>query len=395
MAVTIRDIISLPEFNVLKLITNTSGLDNEVKGCGILDYEFDDKVLNRFKTLNFSPNTIIVTSFLYAKDNEHLIMDAIKNLVARNASCLVVKNIFKLNISSNVIKYADLYNFPIFIVKDQDIFFDEFIVSIAKIVENHNSDHFYRGKLIELMNCENNKDCINQKIIEINPLFESDVLVLYFKFKKGINNNVNFSNLREINEKLKIGISDRLIPYKNGFVLIYTRELFGNNKIDKILEPIYDSLVDLSKTYNISVSNVHHYLRELKEAISEALNTSILIDDNSKLVYHRYEDLGVYKVVLPYIDSPILKKYSDEYLDVILDFDVEFQGKFFETLVEYVLVNGEIDQCGKNLDVHKNTIRYRLEKINSLLNENILLKEGYEKVALAVRYHICRSKLEN
>ncbi len=393
MAVTLRDIVNLPEFKALKLINSSTGLSNEVSGCGILDYEFDERVRHRFLKVNFSAGQLVLTSFLYAKDNEHLIMDAIKNLIAKGCSGLIVKNIFKLNISSNVIKYADLNNFPIFILKDQDILFENLIVNVVQVIKNYSSKYYYQEKLLELMNCEYDRNCLIQKTIEMNPLFEADFIVLYFKYKTLYGDNTKFVEVKDIIDKLDINISDRIIPYQSGYILIHTKELFIDKEIDMIISPFHDSLLELSESFYISCSDIHHDLVELREAVNEALYTSILIDETSEEVYHYYDDIGTYKIILPFIDNPILKNYSERYLNILLDFDAEYQGKFIDTLVEYVLVGGDIDKCAEVLDVHKNTIRYRLEKINSLLNENILIKEGYEKVAFAIRIYLCRKKI--
>lgn len=389
MGVTLQEIVNLPQLNALKLINRSAGLKNEVTGCGILDYEFEESVRHRFIKVNFSPGQLVLTSFLYAKDNEHLIMDAIKNLIAKGCSGLIIKNIYKLNISSNAIKYADMNNFPIFILKDQDILFENLIVSVAEVIKHYSSKSYYQEKITELMNCENDRTCIKQKTIEINPLFEPDFMVLYFRFKDDFKEVKHFY---EIDDIIKPNVSDCIIPYKNGYLFIHTKERFKEYEINKILEPFDAKINTLIENFYISCSDIHHDILELRDAINEAIYATILIDDEDSLSYHSYESIGTYKLILPFIEAPIFRNYSMYYLKPILDFDTEFEGKFFDTLVAYVNVNGDIDHCAKKLAVHKNTIRYRLEKISNLLDENILTKEGYEKVVVAVRIYIVEKK---
>lgn len=243
------------------------------------------------------------------------------------------------------------------------------------------------------MNDECDRNCIVSKTLEINPLFEADYIVLYFKHKQAKTSEMHTLDIKEIINILNISVSDRIIPYLDGYVYIYTKELFINTDINIIISLLLDRLVIINENFTISCSDIHHDLVEIKQAVNEAIYTSILIEDNNDKIFNLYEDIGTYKVILPFINDPIMKNYSDEYLNILLDFDVEYQGKFIETLIEYVLVGGDIDKCSEVLKVHKNTIRYRLEKINSLLNENILIKEGYEKVALAIRIYIVHNKL--
>ena len=93
MKVTVEDISNFPEFADLKLIAGRGGLNKPVERCGILDYEFVEGVREKWYNTNFrDENMIVMTSFLYAKDNEYLIMDAVKNLASRKCSGLIIKN---------------------------------------------------------------------------------------------------------------------------------------------------------------------------------------------------------------------------------------------------------------------------------------------------------------
>ena len=125
MKVTVEDISNFPEFADLKLIAGRGGLNKAVEKCGILDYEFVEGVREKWYNTNFrDENMIVMTSFLYAKDNEYLIMDAVKNLTSRKCSGLIIKNIFHLPIHENVIRYADTMNFPILVIEGSNIHFE-------------------------------------------------------------------------------------------------------------------------------------------------------------------------------------------------------------------------------------------------------------------------------
>ena len=95
MKVTVEDICNFPEFTNLKVIAGRGGLNNPIERCGILDYEFVEGVKNKWASTNFRvENMIVVTSFLYAKDNDYLILDAVKKMASRKCRGLIIKNIF-------------------------------------------------------------------------------------------------------------------------------------------------------------------------------------------------------------------------------------------------------------------------------------------------------------
>ena len=146
MKVTVEDISNFPEFADLKLIAGRGGLNKPVERCGILDYEFVEGVREKWYNTNFrDENMIVMTSFLYAKDNEYLIMDAVKNLASRKCSGLIIKNIFHLPIHENVIRYADTMNFPILVIEGSNIHFEDLIVLISERIRHYAVSYTHLG----------------------------------------------------------------------------------------------------------------------------------------------------------------------------------------------------------------------------------------------------------
>ena len=133
MKLTVEDVCNFPEFPDLRVIAGKGGLNNVIDRCGILDYEFVDGIKEKWYNTNFhEENMIVVTSFLYAKDNDYLIFDAIKSLAARKCSGIIIKNIFRLPISDTVLRYADTINFPIILMEGKDVYFEDLIVLISE-----------------------------------------------------------------------------------------------------------------------------------------------------------------------------------------------------------------------------------------------------------------------
>jgi sugar diacid utilization regulator len=91
---------------------------------------------------------------------------------------------------------------------------------------------------------------------------------------------------------------------------------------------------------------------------------------------------------MPHIEGPYLKTFSKNYLMPLQNYDYENNTSLFETVVEFVKSGGDIPKTADVMKQHKNTIRYRLEKINSILGENLLYRESYEKLSMAVKIYI-------
>ena len=76
----------------LLLLAGEGGLPREVSSVGILDYELDPSVKDRYICDNFHHDMLVVATFLYAKKNPYLIGDAVRHLIQKGCSGLLIRN---------------------------------------------------------------------------------------------------------------------------------------------------------------------------------------------------------------------------------------------------------------------------------------------------------------
>ena len=131
MAYTVSDVLATYEGS-LRLVAGEDGLARPVREVGILDYELLPEVKSRFQRVNFYENQLVVSTFLYAKDNPFLITEAIKYLVSKGSSGLIIKNVFHLQIPEGAIRYANARNFPVLLTTGDRMLFDELIIRVDR-----------------------------------------------------------------------------------------------------------------------------------------------------------------------------------------------------------------------------------------------------------------------
>lgn len=389
MKVTVEDICNFPEFTNLKLIAGKEGINNVVEKCGILDYEFVDGVREKWYSTNFRQNhMIVVTSFLYAKDNEYLIMDAVKNLASRKCSGLIIKNIFHLPIHENVIRYADTMKFPLILVEGSNIHYEDLIVLISERVKQYESLHFRESKVDEIFRNGSNTEVCEKIAYEINPTFQTDMVAMFFQPTGEFTTNDYLEVERKIMDSNLLFASDSTFYYKGGFFIIHSKEMFDTVDAEKLCEPILEIFKDYDKKFRIGISGVHHLLWQIKNCLEESRYAARLktCEDTGHTLY---ENLGIYKVILPYCDSSVMRDFSMEYIKPLEDYDLETKGNLLETAIGYVLNDGDIQKTADSMLQHKNTIRYRLKNISNILGMNIFETTNYEILSFAIRIYIC------
>ncbi|VBB05744.1 Hypothetical protein LUCI_0955 [Lucifera butyrica] len=84
---------------------------------------------------------------------------------------------------------------------------------------------------------------------------------------------------------------------------------------------------------------------------------------------YRYSDIGVYKLLLG-LDSQVLEAYYQESLGELMEYDTVHGTELVPTLSEYLKQNCNTVQTAQNLFIHKNTLTYRIKKIETITAKN-------------------------
>ncbi|MDQ7025381.1 MAG: helix-turn-helix domain-containing protein [Anaerolineae bacterium] len=110
-------------------------------------------------------------------------------------------------------------------------------------------------------------------------------------------------------------------------------------------------------------------LRALREAYREAKDAVGIaheLRDIEKTTF--YGDLKLYQLLLALKERNLeaMTRFYDETLGALVEHDERKQGDLIRTLNGFFEANGNLAQAAKDLDVHRNTLVYRLERITAL-----------------------------
>ena len=126
------------------------------------------------------------------------------------------------------------------------------------------------------------------------------------------------------------------------------------------------------KWENMSVSmgigNVYGDLELMKRSLAEAewaLKAVKIRNQNGQLVF--YKDIGLYTLLFNIQDKEVLKQYYLDSLGSILEYDKINDSCLTATLETYLEQNCNITTTSQMLFLHRNTLKYRLKKIEELL----------------------------
>lgn len=157
----------------------------------------------------------------------------------------------------------------------------------------------------------------------------------------------------------------------------YFKELIENCTSLKNNDHVYcgigecvDNISKINKSYQQakSVINLQRKHVELRESL-------------------KYRDLGIYKLLLEIKDREIIKSYVDETIGTVLKYDEINNSNLLEVLKIYLKNNRSIKETANKLFIHRNTVNYKIGKVNKILNINLADNEASTRVLVALKLY--------
>ncbi|WP_245823785.1 PucR family transcriptional regulator [Sporomusa malonica] len=177
----------------------------------------------------------------------------------------------------------------------------------------------------------------------------------------------------------------------------------GNDDEDKRIKQHLKSLAKLLQnamqeilptvTFSVGIGKFYSSVVDLCRSYQEAkyaLDLGRFIQEKGHITH--FEDLGVIRL-LSHVSLDQLDEYYKEHLGVIIEYDEKNNTNYLETLQIYFQQNGDLNLIAEKLFMHSNTLRYRLKKIEELLDADLQKMES--RVSLSVACKIVKMRKTN
>lgn len=388
MDITLKELLLKDNFKDIKLIAGKNGLNRVITDCAVLDYQFDPELNISHPENFFMPGQLIFTSFLYAKDNEFLILDALKKLTERNVCGLVINNIYKIPINDMIIKIANSKNFPIFLLKNSTLRLENIILHINNNIHQFKSTPYFEKIIDEILNSVNTD---TEKVQKLYPAVKELYTCIYFSFDSHINTlDFNIKLNSELSQA-NLGEAEYVnYKYKNGALIILSfNSINSNYTIDKIKKVFEPKNTENYENCVWGLGNIHNSIKEMKSAMQESMFAAAYASYICK-TYTYYSELGIYKLIMPHCHSQLFTNYSSSIISAIENHDYLNNSGLINTLIDFVKCGGSIHNLSLMTQQHENTIRNRLDKIKQITNLDFKNQSDYEELSIAVKIYICR-----
>lgn len=126
---------------------------------------------------------------------------------------------------------------------------------------------------------------------------------------------------------------------------------------------------------------------QLSTAVEQARSAASVAAAKPDKEVHRFDDLGVLRLLASLAGGPELARYIEDELGAILKHDATASNPLLPTLRTYLACDGNKSQAAQQLFVQRRTLYYRLERITNLLERSLDDPDTRQALVFAVRGH--------
>ena len=397
MAYTVSDVQSAYSGS-LRLVAGEGGLTHPVHEVGILDYELLPDVKSRFQRVNFYEGQLVLSTFLYAKDNPFLITEAVKYLVSKGSSGLVIKNVFHLQIPDGAIRYANARNFPLFVTTGDDFLFDQVIVAVDHARQLAESMESVQREIDRLLQDRDDHALAIEHARVLNPSLKNEHRVLYvLPGRDAAEPQLTAERFETYRSRLAMtelsAYTNLFAPYDGGLLLVVSGERMvgdgGTRAGDALANLLRAEVLSNEESSAVGLGDAHFELHELPDALTEAQCAArFALHQGGGLV--RFCDLGVYRMILPLLESAPLLSFAHATLEPVRVHDAETGSHLMETLRAFCDNGQSFARAAQAIGQHENTVRRRLDRIAVLTGLSCHDADQMEQLSLARKVELCR-----
>lgn len=184
-----------------------------------------------------------------------------------------------------------------------------------------------------------------------------------------------------------------------GNMLIFLMASESHSKITHAIKQIASNMQNsypflqfksgVGKSYRHPDKLPHSY-QQAKQALQETL-----IDETvSSPAFYREDD--IYSLLFNIKDHELLRSYSEKILNPLYEYEKNNSLELLDTLDCYLLHELRVSEAAAALCVHKNTMKYRLAKIQEILSVNLKDPSVISAIYIAIKIHkLLKSDLQD
>lgn len=355
--IRIKELYRLQNLRNLRLIAGKEGLERTVTAAVMLEYDS-----SRIQLPDFYRGDLVVTTLAYARGDSRLVTDSLQALLGQGVAGLLIKTAYFSELPQAVVSMANQLGTPLFLF--DETYIEEVIVEVTELIRGKRHFAGYEAELDALMRGTLTADQIKEKVRRIDPMGARAyrIFALYPQERLVALSDAIYALMTGSEE-----IARRYVCMEwRRMLIVLCREVGeATDAHDAVSELIHRAEVDSHGLF-AGVSEMRTDSSAFGVALCEATYAARAARLSGRPVMAAAE-LGLYAYLFPMSENVFACEQCRLQLARIRDYDTQNRTSLEQTARMYVQEGMEIAATAKALFQHPNTVRYRLTKIQKLM----------------------------
>lgn len=357
--IRIKELFRLQNLRNLRLIAGQEGLEKTVNAAVLLEYDS-----SRMELPDFYRGDLVVTTLAYARGDGQLVAQSLQSLMNQGIAALLVKTAYFSELPATVIAQANRMGIPLFLF--DETYIEEVILEVTELIRGKRHFVGYEQELDALMRGGLSAEQVKEKVQRIDPVGAKAyrLYAIYAREWMNVLENRLYALLTADAEA-----ESRLVCMQWRRMMIILRRGDEQETADpneEILHLLERAGVDTAELH-IGVSAAYTEQLSFGVALCEAVYGARAARIEGKRLFGA-DGLGLYSYLFPMSENAFVCEQCRRHLARIREYDAANRTSLEQTAQAYVASRMEIAAAAKALYQHSNTVRYRLTKIQKLLN---------------------------
>lgn len=355
MALLVRDMLSLPVAQTFRLVAGEGGLNNQVRYVNLLDFEYDMAELGTKGSKGmFNAQSFIVTSLQFAKHDFTRLLPAFRQLKRDGVSAIAVKDVYFQTLPAKVVQFANENNIAVFLFASEKNYLEDVVVGMAIALDESENFLALSEKVGQLLTLEENSAQLFRVIHDLFGRIPDRYFCMYMvpvRMMSSYEFQFFIQSMRRRAEK-----DMTVLPYEYGALLVLPRQTTAAYVCGFFGLSPKEYAIGISRQSSTTEKFVHH-IRECIFAGRHCVTHGI--------PEMRFDEMGIYQILEPNLGSHWFQGYCGSILDPLKRYDEN--GDLYTTVKIYFSNHCQIQPTAEAQNLHKNTVRYRINKAKELL----------------------------
>lgn len=373
--VTLRKLFALSELSSIHLMSGENGLDRPVTGVNVTEsYDLADF---------FRQNELIITTGINMAHDPGKWLRLAQAAYGHQAAGMIYNvGPYITTISQNVLDFGQAHDFPIFVMPWAERVADFVKLSVQFLTSEQQAEREANQMLSRLLFGQTAPLMHLDDELERRVKTGTAQAIVVCCFESGV---VPASIIYTLEERIgeKYGVIAALTEPGR---IIYWLNQTGGRRPQCSFTELCMSLRKRFTRLLLGMGNFYTKSSELSKSYREALDVIRLNEKNLNLSIYRYQDIGAYALILDSPDRCTFADFNQKTLGPLVRYDQLHQTDLAALLRVYLEEDGKTAAIAERVFIHRNTVLYRLKKIEEILG--VTLDRSFTKTNLTLAYMI-------